>query len=280
MLWGFLARPVSEVPGPLNMRNGSKHRIMVMNRSGEDLQNITDRRGNKLFLKSAFRLGMRVIDGYEYAHRYECIQADVNASSLVPGFGEDIQEKVYLVYHSVVCCYMKTGKHKEYKEDTRKVCDGTIEFRSGDPRIGAPLLMGDIEILGYNLLQWLCYRLPREDNLKNPKYVSEQIRTQLENIPLLKAIKEAGLKPDSRRLITPPTTTPRYYLFSPKKPVQQEMILAEDIISDSGGKNVVKQPPPAMVARCRSTPVRKSKRRSPAATKSCSGIACLVKRDL
>lgn len=33
---------------------------------------------------------------------------------------------------------------------------------------------GDLEILGYNMLQWLCGHLPWEENLKDPESVSRQ----------------------------------------------------------------------------------------------------------
>ena len=38
----------------------------------------------------------------------------------------------------------------------------------------APARRGDLEILGYCLLQWLCGRLPWEDNLNNKDYVRDQ----------------------------------------------------------------------------------------------------------
>ncbi|KAH6921080.1 hypothetical protein HPB50_027928 [Hyalomma asiaticum] len=42
-----------------------------------------------------------------------------------------------------------------------------------------------MEFLGYNLIQWLCCRLPREDNLKDTEYVSQQKGSLMENIHLL-----------------------------------------------------------------------------------------------
>ena len=86
------------------------------------------------------------------------------------------------------------GRHKDYKEDPRKAHDGTIEFTSIDahkgvsklmllsllpigvisfPRLG-PSRRGDMEILGYCLLQWASGQLPWEDNLTNKPYVAAQ----------------------------------------------------------------------------------------------------------
>ena len=40
--------------------------------------------------------------------------------------------------------------------------------------IAAPSRRGDLEILGYCLLQWLCGKLPWEDKLLNKEYVRDQ----------------------------------------------------------------------------------------------------------
>lgn len=38
----------------------------------------------------------------------------------------------------------------------------------------APSRRGDLEILGYCLLQWLCGRLPWERNLANKEFVRDE----------------------------------------------------------------------------------------------------------
>ena len=38
----------------------------------------------------------------------------------------------------------------------------------------APSRRGDLEILGYVMLHWLCSRLPWEDNLNDKEYVKQQ----------------------------------------------------------------------------------------------------------
>lgn len=44
---------------------------------------------------------------------------------------------------------------------------------------------GDFEILGYNMLQWMCGRLPWESNLTDPEYVASQKNKYMSSIPLL-----------------------------------------------------------------------------------------------
>ena len=45
--------------------------------------------------------------------------------------------QIYLVDYGLATKYHPDGKHKDYKEDPRKVHDGTIEFTSIDAHKGA-----------------------------------------------------------------------------------------------------------------------------------------------
>jgi vaccinia related kinase len=66
-------------------------------------------------------------------------------------------------------------KHRDYKEDPRKLHDGTIEFTSIDAHKGvAPSRRGDLKILGYVLLRWACGQLPWEDNLSDKNCVKRK----------------------------------------------------------------------------------------------------------
>lgn len=163
---------------------GTKYRFMVMERFGEDLQKVLER-NNKLFpIKTVFSLGIKILDILEYIHSFGYIHADVKASNLLLGYGKGKENRVYLVDFGLACKYTSDGKHKEYKEDLRKAHDGTIEFTSRDAHIGAHSRRGDLEILGYNMLQWLCGSLPWENNLKNKEYVSQSKQKFIANIPI------------------------------------------------------------------------------------------------
>ena len=48
-----------------------------------------------------------------------------------------LEFQVYLVDYGLATKYQPDGKHKDYKEDPRKVHDGTIEFTSIDAHRGA-----------------------------------------------------------------------------------------------------------------------------------------------
>lgn len=166
--------------------SGSRYRFMVMERLGEDLQKVLNRCGRKFPLKTIYTLGIRVIQILEYIHSFGYIHADVKASNLLLGYGKGNEDKVYLVDFGLACRYRSDdGTHKEYKEDLRKAHDGTIEFTSRDAHIGAHSRRGDLEILGYNMLQWLSGKLPWEDNLKDPECVSRQKARFMDDLPAL-----------------------------------------------------------------------------------------------
>ncbi|KAL1471124.1 hypothetical protein MTO96_040090 [Rhipicephalus appendiculatus] len=156
------------------------HRFMLMDRStpAEDPRPA----GQDAFYENHLQ---PVIDVLEYAHGYEYIHthASVKASRLLHCFSKDNENKLYLPEFGLAYRYTQNGKHKEYKEDLRKAHDGTTRLTSPNVHIGALSRSGHVELLGYNLLLWLCCRLPWEDNLKNPEYASEEKNVLTENIP-------------------------------------------------------------------------------------------------
>ncbi|XP_072121371.1 serine/threonine-protein kinase VRK1-like isoform X3 [Mobula birostris] len=91
---------------------------------------------------------------------------------------------VYLADYGLAFRYRPNGAHKCYKEDRKKGHNGTIEFTSIDAHKGvAPSRRSDLEILGYCLLQWLCGKLPWEQDLKDPVAVQRAKVKFMENLP-------------------------------------------------------------------------------------------------
>ncbi|XP_048841243.1 serine/threonine-protein kinase VRK1-like [Brienomyrus brachyistius] len=156
----------------LHKKGTKSYRFMVMDRFGLDLQKIFEERGKKFPRKLVLQLGLRLIDILEYIHEHEYVHADIKASNLLVAHKNPNQ--VYLVDYGLAYRYSPEGVPKEYKADPKRCHDGTIEFTSIDAHNGAsPSRRGDLEILAYCMLQWLCGRLPWEDNLKDPLYVSD-----------------------------------------------------------------------------------------------------------
>ncbi|KAH8033647.1 hypothetical protein MRX96_017034 [Rhipicephalus microplus] len=148
----------------------------------EGLQKILQQLGKTLPLKTAFSLDTSVSDGLKYFRSYEYTHPNVKPSSLLHVYSTGNENEIFLVGYVVLHVPTGQAKYKESEQAFTKAHDGTIDFASRVVCTGAHPRRGAIELLGYNLLQWLCCRLHREDNLKNPKYITQQKSRLIENI--------------------------------------------------------------------------------------------------
>jgi vaccinia related kinase len=72
----------------------------------------------------------------------------------VLGYRKSTENCVYIIDFDILCRYLDyDALHKKYGCDEIKVHSGTIEYCSRDAHIGAFSRRGDLEILGYNMLQ-------------------------------------------------------------------------------------------------------------------------------
>uniref|UniRef100_A0A8C5L9I3 Protein kinase domain-containing protein n=1 Tax=Jaculus jaculus TaxID=51337 RepID=A0A8C5L9I3_JACJA len=148
-------------------KNGKRYRFMVMDRFGSDPQKIYEANAKRFSRKTVL-----ILDILEYIHELEYVHGDIKASDLL--LSCESPDQVYLVDYVLAYRYCPDGVHREYKEDPRRCHDGTIEFTSIDVHNGvAPSRRGDLEILGYCMIQWLSDCLPWDDNLKDPNYVQD-----------------------------------------------------------------------------------------------------------
>lgn len=181
-------------------RGKETFRFMVMERFGSDVQRIFEKAGKKFSRHTVCALALRLLDVLEYLHDKGYAHADIKASNLLTGFshGKEQPNQVYLVDFGLAYKYFCDGVHKEYKEDPKRCHDGTVEFTSIDAHKGvAPSRRGDLEILGFCLLQWLCSRLPWEDNLDDKDYVRDSKIRYMKDIPgLMKVCFHSGSYPE------------------------------------------------------------------------------------
>ncbi|XP_033622666.1 serine/threonine-protein kinase VRK1 isoform X2 [Fukomys damarensis] len=156
----------------LHDKNGKSYRFMIIDRFGSDLQKIYEANARRFSRKAVLQLSLRILDVLEYIHEHEYVHGDIKASNLLLSYKNP--DQVYLVDYGLAYRYCPEGAHREYKEDPKRRHDGTIEFTSIDAHNGvAPSRRGDLEILGYCMIQWLSGHLPWEDNLKDPNYVRD-----------------------------------------------------------------------------------------------------------
>ncbi|XP_026701524.1 serine/threonine-protein kinase VRK2 isoform X6 [Athene cunicularia] len=161
---------------------GKSYRFMVMERLGEDLQRIFEDSGSRFKKETVLQLGARMLDTLEYIHENEYVHGDIKAANLLLGYANP--HEVYLADYGLSYRYCPNGNHKQYQENPRKGHNGTIEFTSIDAHKGvAPSRRGDLEILGYCMLQWLCGKLPWEQNLKDPVAVQTAKTKLMDELP-------------------------------------------------------------------------------------------------
>ncbi|KAK1905525.1 Serine/threonine-protein kinase VRK2 [Dissostichus eleginoides] len=159
-----------------------RYRFMAMDRLGSDLQKILEHSGGQLKKATVLQLGRRLVDILEYIHENEYVHADIKAANLMLGCRDP--EQVYLADYGLSYRYCPDGVHKEYKENPKKGHNGTIEYTSLDAHKGlASSRRGDLQILGFCLLHWLCGSLPWEKLLRNPTQVQEAKARLMDNLP-------------------------------------------------------------------------------------------------
>ncbi|KAL3874653.1 hypothetical protein ACJMK2_037635 [Sinanodonta woodiana] len=224
-----------------HIRNGTTYRFMVMQRFSTDLQKLFEGAGKRFSKATVYALGLRLLDALEYLHEHEYIHADVKASNCLLGYknGKTDTDQVYLVDYGLACKYIIDGNHKEYKEDPKKAHDGTVEFTSIDAHKGvAPSRRGDLEILGYCMLQWLCSRLPWETDLTNKDKVASQKEKFMKNIPsLIKACFPAG---DDTSVISSYLTTVQKLGYSQNPDYEKLRSILQGGLTKQGQKDVWK----------------------------------------
>ncbi|PNF16481.1 Serine/threonine-protein kinase VRK1 [Cryptotermes secundus] len=164
---------------------GVKYRFIVLERYGHDLGKLFLESGRRFPVKTVYYIGIQILDTLEYIHSRGYIHAHIKGPNLLLGYRKGTENCVYLSNFGRACRYLdRNGVHKEYGCDQSIVHAGSLEYTSRDAHVGAFSRRGDLEMLGYNMLQWLCGKLPWEDT-DDPEYINFQKNGFMSNISLL-----------------------------------------------------------------------------------------------
>lgn len=151
--------------------NGIKHRFIVLPRYGSDVAKHFEANGRRLPEGTSYRLALQMLDVYAFIHGCGYVHADLKAANILLGYGKQQQSQAYLVDFGLASHYTT----KDFKPDPKKMHNGTIEYTSRDAHLGVPTMRADLEILGYNLVEWLGVELPwvRDKLLAKPTEVQK-----------------------------------------------------------------------------------------------------------
>ncbi|XP_066597581.1 serine/threonine-protein kinase VRK1-like isoform X2 [Prorops nasuta] len=145
-----------------------RFRFLVIPRYGIDIGKFFLSQNRKLSTKLVNNLAIQMLDALEYIHSRGYAHADVKGSNILLALqgqnGGKENTKAYLVDYGLAYRFRTaSGMHKPFVHDERRAHEGTLEFTSRDAHHGTHSRRGDLETLGYNILQWLCGRLPWEN---------------------------------------------------------------------------------------------------------------------
>lgn len=159
--------------------NGIKHRFIVMPRYGKDIWSYFLANNRQLPEHTCYRLAIQMIDVFEYVHGCTYVHADLKGANMLVGLGKSGATQAYLVDFGLASHYTT----KDFKPDPKKMHNGTIEYTSRDAHNGVPTMRGDLEILGYNLINWMGVKLPWESGnmLSNPTKVQNEKEEFMKN---------------------------------------------------------------------------------------------------
>ncbi|XP_076284532.1 serine/threonine-protein kinase VRK1 [Lasioglossum baleicum] len=156
----------------------TKYRFVVTERYGIDLWKLFEQNNRRFPEHTVYKVALQILNVLEYIHSKTYVHGDIKGSNLM--LHPKSPDQVYLVDFGLACRY--TTKN-EYKLDPKRAHNGTTEYNSRDAHTGVPTMRGDLEILGYNMIQWLCGSLLWEKDISDPAAVHKQKEKAFENIP-------------------------------------------------------------------------------------------------
>ncbi|VDK77482.1 unnamed protein product [Litomosoides sigmodontis] len=157
----------SYVSSGLFTHNGEKLRFLIMPRYEKSLESYRIANGGVLDMPLVLTVAKQCVDCLSYMQDHDYVHGDLKADNILLASANEYS-RCFLVDFGLA----RLAKGNVDKPDKKRAHNGTLLFTSLDAHRGcAPSFRGDLEILGYNILYWLCGTLPWEKCAQKPEAV-------------------------------------------------------------------------------------------------------------
>ncbi|XP_051004426.1 inactive serine/threonine-protein kinase VRK3 [Acomys russatus] len=158
-----------------------KYRFLVFPSLGRSLQSVLDDNAKHVISeRCVLQVACRLLDTLEFIHENEYVHGNLTAENVFVN-PEDLSQ-VTLVGYGFTFRYCPGGKHVAYKEGSRSLHEGDLEFISVDIHKGCgPSRRSDLQTLGYCMLKWLYGSLPWTNCLPNTEEITRQKQKYLDS---------------------------------------------------------------------------------------------------
>lgn len=134
------------------------YRYIVMERYDSNIDKLF--RNGHLNSSTILQIGIQILNVVEYIHSKGYIHADIKGENIL--LKENDTSHIYLVDFGLCSRYSNI-----YQPDPKKAHNGTLKYTSRDSHKGVESRRGDLEILGYNMIEWSGGILPWQHLCKN-----------------------------------------------------------------------------------------------------------------